>query len=182
MMTKTSWIQFNDRGTECRIRATYGFHNTGNREAHFSITGEVEEEQGKRWELLACGCLHADIVHHFPALTPLIKWHLCFNKEGPMHYLSSGVYHWQRILMRVPDSSKHFASTVVLGALEGDELQVMESDNGVAVSFRSGRTVEIDTTVESTSEERLREVLVQRLPLLLKAMAVDMRAAGVDMP
>ena len=181
-MMKTDWLKFTDRGAVCRIRAEYGFHRIGTQTPHFSVTGEIEEKQGEHWSLTACGCLHDDIVGHFPALAPLIKWHLCSSPEGPLHYIENSVFWWQRILMREPRASEHFASTVVLGALEGDELQVMESDNGVAVSFRSGRTVEIDTTIKSVSEERLREVLVQRLPLLLLAMEVDMRAAGVDMP
>lgn len=183
-MTKTDWLRFNDRGTECRIRAEYGFRRIGTQAPYFSITGEIEKKQGEHWEMIACGCLHDDIVSHFPALAPLIKWHLCASPEGPLHYLANSVFWWQRILMREPRASEHFASTVVLGALEGDELQVTENSyNCVAINFRSGRTVEIDSIVEDADMyQHLREVLVQRLPLLLLAMAVDMRAAGVDMP
>ena len=42
----------------------------------FSITGEIYEDS----ELIACGCLHKEILKHFPELKLFINLHLCeFN-------------------------------------------------------------------------------------------------------
>lgn len=38
------------------------------------------------------GCIHEDIVKHFPELRPYIKWHLCSSGE-PLHYLANTLYH-----------------------------------------------------------------------------------------
>lgn len=66
-------------------------HNT------FSITGSLYEgTKDKRPysdnRLVACGCIHDEIIKHAPEFAPFIKWHL-FSSYGPMHYIASTLYH-----------------------------------------------------------------------------------------
>ena len=69
----------------------------------FSITGEIYDRsripgeacivnsKGKKRYLGSCGCIHKDIIKHFPELKHLIKWHLC-STNGPMHYIANTIY------------------------------------------------------------------------------------------
>ena len=86
---------FTENGQDYIIIATARYddkcnngHNT------FAITGEIWKTRngvkvGRDME--SGGCIHEDIVKHFPELTPLIKWHLCSN-DGPMHYIPNTVF------------------------------------------------------------------------------------------
>ena len=50
----------------------------------FAITADVYMAAG--------GCMHEEIAKRFPALAPLIKWHLT-DTGGPMHYVANTCYH-----------------------------------------------------------------------------------------
>lgn len=62
--------------------------NCNNGHNSFSITGET-------WSVAngfeSAGCIHDTIVHAFPELEPLIKWHGC-TSDGPLHYIGNTVY------------------------------------------------------------------------------------------
>lgn len=60
----------------------------------FAITGEIWQAKngvaiGRDCE--SCGCIHEEIATHFPALAPLLKWHLC-SSDGPWGYIANTVY------------------------------------------------------------------------------------------
>ena len=67
----------------------------GNGHNTFAITGEIWRTTAKGSRLNndceACGCIHNDIVKHFPELVTMIQWHSC-NSDGPLHYLANTVY------------------------------------------------------------------------------------------
>lgn len=65
-------------------------HNT------FSITGEIWKSNNKGQKVgrdcIACGCIHDEIIKHFPHLKRAIDFHLC-SSDGPMYYIESTMYH-----------------------------------------------------------------------------------------
>lgn len=76
----------------------------GNGHNTFSITASLygpdripyeetaQTESGKTVWNYAGGCIHDEIVEHFPELAPYIKWHLT-SSDGPMHYIANTLYH-----------------------------------------------------------------------------------------
>ncbi|MFA5759641.1 MAG: hypothetical protein WC942_09850 [Clostridia bacterium] len=56
-------------------------HNT------FSITA-IMSENGK---ITSGGCLHNEIIKHFPELKKYIKWHLC-SSDGPLYYIENTLF------------------------------------------------------------------------------------------
>jgi hypothetical protein len=39
-----------------------------------------------------CGCIHEELIEHFPILCEAILFHLC-TTDGPLHYLENTLYH-----------------------------------------------------------------------------------------
>lgn len=65
----------------------------GNGHNTFAITGEIYKTgRSSDNAFLAGGCVHDEIVKHFPELEPFIKWHLV-SSDGPLHYISNALYH-----------------------------------------------------------------------------------------
>lgn len=64
---------------------------------HFSITGDIYEEgENNRWEFCSGGCIHDEIVKHFPELKKYIPLH-CSNYLGqPSYPEANGQYHIRR--------------------------------------------------------------------------------------
>ena len=75
MATFSVSLRFDD---DCR-----NGHNT------FSATAEVRRDGAR--DIDAGGCMHDAIAEHFPALAPLLKWHLC-SSDGPMYYEANTLY------------------------------------------------------------------------------------------
>lgn len=125
-MRKTGWHEFNG-GTE-RIRAEYGWHTIGNQEPYWSVTVEVQEKPRFRWVESSGGTQHDLVRQHIPWLAPTLKYHLCSEKSGPLHYVSNALYwlaHGIGLYKRKsydPDPTAAFKSTIVFGAVEGDRL------------------------------------------------------------
>jgi hypothetical protein len=68
-------------------------HHEGNASPHFSIGGDIfrlARNGRKVWE--AGGCIHDQIIKHFPELQPLVDVHLS-NEDGvPMHAYANAAY------------------------------------------------------------------------------------------
>jgi len=62
----------------------------GNGHNTFSITAHISYPGARDW--IAGGCIHDEVVKHFPELRPYLKWHLC-STDGPLHYIANTVYH-----------------------------------------------------------------------------------------
>ena len=90
---KTFAREYTEGGTRHRIHAELRFDDScGNGHETFAITGTIDRYERGAWRDDAGGCIHDEIVKHFPALAPLIKWHLC-STDGPLHYVANTVYH-----------------------------------------------------------------------------------------
>lgn len=84
---------YTENGATYRITAFVRHDDQcGNGHNTFSITGQIDVFSGGKWRDGAGGCIHDEIAKHFPALAPLIKWHLV-STDGPMHYIANAVYH-----------------------------------------------------------------------------------------
>jgi hypothetical protein len=84
---------YKEQGREYRITAEVR-HDDSCKNGHnsFAITGSIYERiSGDRWRDYAGGCLHKEIVKHFPELSQYIKWHLT-SEDGPMHYEANTLY------------------------------------------------------------------------------------------
>ncbi len=87
------WTIFTEGVNKYRIRATVRYDDScGNGHNSFSLTGEIEQSYGNRWRSCVSGMIHGEIAKHFPALAPLLKWHLC-GSDGPMHYIANTLFH-----------------------------------------------------------------------------------------
>lgn len=81
-------------GNRVSITAKIRFDDDcGNGHNTFSITGEIKDHKIRGSDkIVCCGCIHDEIVLHFPEFAHLIKWHLV-STEGPMHYVANSLYH-----------------------------------------------------------------------------------------
>lgn len=63
---------------------------TGNRQPRFSITAEVREPRKR--DISAGGCMHREILQHWPDLADLVALHLSDMDGTPMHAEANGWY------------------------------------------------------------------------------------------
>lgn len=160
----------------------------------FAITGEVYEHGKPRTDryMISCGCCHDDIAEAYPVLAPFIQWHLS-STDGPMHYHADASY-WARKARgyyRVfphtewekPDGREwdHFRSTVVFGAVEGDDDAIMHEP--IAVRPPAGVIFEqFETSGEgrvaagAILEDRVHNWCIARERELMAAFQRDMEA------
>ncbi len=87
MKTEATLIKKLDSKTT--IKAFAKLTQLGNQRPYFSLTGE-ETEYG---QVQCCGCMHDDLLKHWPELRPLADIHLSDSETGePMHALENGWY------------------------------------------------------------------------------------------
>ena len=116
------------------LRVTYGidyeFGAKHNQASSFSITADLGEKHSRGYiRDIGGGWMHEAIEATFPELAYLIPWHLCALEEGPMHYEANAVCWAEYIvgfsaLTAPPTPVKAFKSTVVFGAVKGDNLEL----------------------------------------------------------
>lgn len=107
----------------------------------FSITGNTT---------YSAGCIHDDIVKHFPEYAHLVKWHLV-STDGPLHYVANTVWH---------------AGPGPHGTKKPD----------LAAARKTA--VWLDATDEDLTAPGLEDRLWDRLPQLMKDFRRDMEALG----
>lgn len=155
-MHKTIWRNIS---RERRIRAEFGIRKHSDTEpGYFSVTGEIQQIRGGRWNEETAGCIHADISLFFPELAPFVKWHLTDDTGTPMHYIANGRY-WLQVANHVIFANDlpavaigHFKKTVLFGEVEGDS----------SFDLNTRKTYEIDAWLEA------------RLPALQAKFKADM--------
>ena len=144
----------------------------GNGHNSFAITGDVYSsarpnsrdgaeygKNGKRRGWISGGCVHDAIKKRIPALAPFIKWHLSDAAGGPMHYEANAMYRAGGCRKYgVAPRWDYFATTVVLGAVDGDPADT--------------------SALESMNGEELRAWLKARQPALIAALRRDVEALG----
>jgi hypothetical protein len=145
-----------DWGTKNKIRLVVRYGFKGN--SYFSATCD-EYEDGRD---IGGGANHELIAEKFPHLAPYLKWHLCDWNKGPLHYIANALY-WAGHSgycdgkPNSPPNREHLLSTIVYGAVEGDEL----------------------VEPSALTKEELTEWLKGRFESLMAAFAKDMIALGV---
>jgi hypothetical protein len=85
---------YHSRGFKYRIKVRAALvHLDGNPKPYFSITGEIHyQAKNNRWVEVACGCIHDEILQHFPNLKPLVDIHLSDDQGVPMHAYANASY------------------------------------------------------------------------------------------
>lgn len=132
--------------------------NCKNGHESFAITGEIRDSRIRRDNgIVKCGCIHDEIITHFPEFSHLIKWYLC-GTDGPMHYIANTCY--------------------LAGDIDYNGLAAGELDAARLAAIWP------DATDDELSAPRavLEETLKARLPALLEAFKADMLACGFLWP
>ena len=64
---------------------------SGNARPYFSVTGSMYRPK-RRHDPFMCGCLHDDILKHWPTLAPIVALHLSDDTGTPMHAIANSWY------------------------------------------------------------------------------------------
>jgi hypothetical protein len=84
---------FMENNQKHRIKVIAEFHSLANQAPYFSITGEVDRQaKNNRWMPFLSGCIHEEILEHFPELQPLVAVHLADQNGVPMHAYANAAY------------------------------------------------------------------------------------------
>ncbi len=139
MIKTTPWVEYDEDGRRYRTRARYGldydFARKNSQAPYFSAQQDTEILRGRRWQDESGGVLGGPQLRHFPELRPYVHWHLT-STEQPLHYLANAKYWWQmgqgkgefKRRPYDPDPIEAFKSTIVFGAVEGDELPPLNAE------------------------------------------------------
>ena len=89
------WVKvYYEEGQKHRITVQAQLvHHEGNKKPHFSIGGEIEIlAKNGRMIFDSGGCMHEEVLRHFPHLKPLVDIHLSDDDGVPMHAYSNAGY------------------------------------------------------------------------------------------
>ena len=87
--TKTYTTDWGKEKIEVSIRLSDPCCNGHN---DFAITATIWELRGKRWVDVAGGCLHEEILKHFPQFQIFVDLHLCDDNGVPMYPIANNPY------------------------------------------------------------------------------------------
>lgn len=80
-----------DYGKTAKFTVEAGLHQLGgNQRPYFSVTAEIRRLRAS--DCNSCGCMHEEVIRHFPVLKPVIALHLCDDTGYPMHAEANGWY------------------------------------------------------------------------------------------
>jgi len=160
----------------------------GNGHNTFSITGRTKicGRQDKS------GCIHKEIVKHFPEFAHLIKWHLV-SSEGPLYYIENTLYHAKenrptKAWVHYKDEDHPLIPTACkycdMGEAEAflsafpDKIRI-EPDESTAKKADIAAARRCAVWPEATLEQlRDKEQLLARLPVLMADFQKDIEALG----
>jgi len=84
---------FQKDGFKHRIKVRAELESLGGQTPRFSITGQIDRQaKNNRWMEECGGCIHEEILSHFPHLAPLVAVHLADEDGVPMHAYSNAAY------------------------------------------------------------------------------------------
>ncbi len=89
------WVKvYFEEGQKYRITVRAQLiHLEGNSKPYFSITGDIERlAKNGRKVFESGGCIHEEVLRHFPHLKPLVDIHLSDDDGVPMHAYSNAGY------------------------------------------------------------------------------------------
>jgi len=171
------------------ITVTFGFDldfaKRNNQAPYYSVTATIDRigRNGARSECSG-GMQHDEVAKHFPDVAATIRWHLADNTATPMHYKANTLYwadhihpsHYishgapayevryaSRYGQTKEDYQKHLRSTMVYGALPGEDAPMGEGP-------------------EAMGREELAVLLDKRADKLHAVMVADLAAIGVAVP
>lgn len=123
-------------------------HIQGNKQPHFSITGESGDyinEVCKRAD--SFGCLHDEIKEILPELSKYIPFHLCDNDGTPMYYYENSLYHLKE------GKFEYFKSSCLYGILESDYIFQPEALGDYARMFLNSRLENVQNEYKKAMSE-----------------------------
>jgi hypothetical protein len=83
---------FLENGIKHRIKVRAQLESLG-QAPYFSITGEIQwQAKNNRWMEGAGGCIHDEILQHFPQLQLLVDMHMSDENGVPMHAYENAAY------------------------------------------------------------------------------------------
>lgn len=86
----TKSVQYGNRR---QFNATVKLYAIGNQSPYFSTTGEdLDLRRYGDNRIESCGCLHDEIVTHFPEFAPVVRVHLANERGKPMSAESNALY------------------------------------------------------------------------------------------
>jgi hypothetical protein len=114
----------------------------GNEYPYFSLTGNIiRQDKRYRDPYLMGGCIHEEILHHFPQLAPLAAVHLSAADGQPMHSEANARY-WAGLTKYEPkanNASEHPTETDENGTFNPSILaQHLQTDEKTAREVRQG--------------------------------------------
>lgn len=85
---------YQENGRIYRITANISLDDDcNNQHCDWSITGSIDEKKGNgRWYNIVGGCIHEEILKHFPKLKKFVNLHLCDCYGAPMYAVENGYY------------------------------------------------------------------------------------------
>ena len=188
MKTFSFTTQLREIDATTAVQATVRYESLAGQAPYFSVTctiygshkvlGEkMVTHAGKRWWPCGGGFSPESIAPVFPELVPFLRWHLC-SAEAPMHYAANAVF-WAQVANGVAEYTTDrdtpqaalasFKSTVIFGAVEGDDLPYCVAFPSAQVAVRNHRAA-IRAQVEIWC--------ARRLPALQEAFARDLAAVA----
>jgi hypothetical protein len=111
-------------GFKHRIKVRAEIRSLGGQEPLFSITGDIQRQaKNNRWMDECGGCIHDEILQHFPDLAPLVRVHLSDENGVPMHAYSNAAYwagmtKYQQLDLEMLAEHLHLPSHTVNNLLE----------------------------------------------------------------
>jgi hypothetical protein len=175
---KTVTREYSEDGKKYVITVKYGFDvefdRKHNQAPGFSITAEIQTKRG-RW--VSGGCLHDEIVKHFPELKTLIRWHLTNFPGTPLHYVENAVY-WANFMAGISqwdkpntDPESAFKKTIVygIGDMDSELLELVESYRG------DWKSDSVKKSLRDSLKRELSAYLIARHPVLSAAFLSDMK-------
>jgi hypothetical protein len=129
---RTETAEYGEAGRRYRLTARYGLRKFEGQPPYLFVVADLDEADARgNWHEAGGGAMHGKIVRVFPHLAPLVRWHLTAWPGEPMHYLANGLYWWEILTGESrwagrrqpgdPDPMAAFKSTIVYGAVAGDE-------------------------------------------------------------
>lgn len=174
----TPWKEYTEHRTKYRIKAHLRYddecrngHNT------FAITGTIDRWEVRHgyasWAEDSGGCVHEEIVKHFPEFAHLIKWHLT-SSDGPMYYVENTLYWlgWQGWCDGKPGSPpnlQHARNMAVWPELPEEFLAPL-LPGGITGGQSRGLFTQL--------QDPIKQALNERLPALMQEFKRDMEALG----
>jgi hypothetical protein len=114
---------------------------------YFSLTGEISRNDRRYSDpIIACGCIHDEILQHFPQLAPLAAVHLSAADGQPM-YAEANARYWAGLTKYEPKAnnpSKHptetdekgiFNPSILAEHLQTDEKKAREVRQGFLIGL-----------------------------------------------